>query len=164
MRVLLSTGRALYFWIGLAFRCATEISKEESQNEIYSQEFQLFSFLMLVLHRIYLHNRPGFMIMDKSENAVNKGNIVVTRSIHVGFVVDKVAPGQGFFQVLPFSPVNIIPRWLSTIMHIIWEAKNSPDSGRSSETQSKPVVLGGLVVIVLAIGSKVRGFKPGQGQ
>jgi hypothetical protein len=119
---------------------------------------------MLVLHRIYLHNLPGFMSMDKSENAVNKGNIVVTRSIHVGFMVDKLAPGQGFFQVLPFSPVNIIPRWLSTIMHIIWEVKNSPDSGRSSETQSQPVVIGDLVVIVLAIGSKVRGFKPSQGQ
>jgi hypothetical protein len=30
-------------------------------------------------------------------------------SIHVGFVVDKVAPGQVFLRVLRFSPVNIIP-------------------------------------------------------
>jgi hypothetical protein len=30
-------------------------------------------------------------------------------SIHVGFVVDKVALGQVFLQVLRFSPVTIIP-------------------------------------------------------
>jgi hypothetical protein len=28
-------------------------------------------------------------------------------SIHVGFVVDKVALGQVFLRVLPFPPVNI---------------------------------------------------------
>jgi hypothetical protein len=31
------------------------------------------------------------------------------RSIHVGFVVDKVALGQVFLRVLRFSPANIIP-------------------------------------------------------
>jgi hypothetical protein len=31
------------------------------------------------------------------------------RSVHVGFVVDKVALGQGFLRVLRFSPVNFIP-------------------------------------------------------
>jgi hypothetical protein len=30
-------------------------------------------------------------------------------SVHVGFVVDKVALGQGFPRVLRFSPVNFIP-------------------------------------------------------
>jgi hypothetical protein len=30
-------------------------------------------------------------------------------SIHVGFVVDKLALGQVFLQVLQFSPANIIP-------------------------------------------------------
>jgi hypothetical protein len=30
-------------------------------------------------------------------------------SVHVGFVVDKVAPGQGFLRVLRFSPVSFIP-------------------------------------------------------
>jgi hypothetical protein len=29
----------------------------------------------------------------------------------LGFVVDKVAPGQVFLRVLRFSPVNIIPPW-----------------------------------------------------
>jgi hypothetical protein len=31
------------------------------------------------------------------------------RSVHVGFVVDKVTLGQVFLQVLRFSPVNFIP-------------------------------------------------------
>jgi hypothetical protein len=30
-------------------------------------------------------------------------------SVHVGFVVDKVALGQVFLRVLRFSPVNFIP-------------------------------------------------------
>jgi hypothetical protein len=30
-------------------------------------------------------------------------------SVHVAFVVDKVALGQVFVRVLPFFPVNIIP-------------------------------------------------------
>jgi hypothetical protein len=34
-------------------------------------------------------------------------------SIHVGFVVDKMALGQVFLRVLRFSPVNIIPPSLS---------------------------------------------------
>jgi hypothetical protein len=33
-------------------------------------------------------------------------------SVRVGFVVDKVALGQVFLQVLQFSPINIIPQWL----------------------------------------------------
>jgi branched-subunit amino acid transport protein len=39
------------------------------------------------------------------------------RSVHVGFVVDKVTLGQVFLQVLQFSPVNIIPPWLSIIIY-----------------------------------------------
>jgi hypothetical protein len=30
-------------------------------------------------------------------------------SVHVGSVMDKVAPGQVFLRVLRFSPVNFIP-------------------------------------------------------
>jgi hypothetical protein len=37
-------------------------------------------------------------------------------SIHVGFVVDKVALGQVFLQVLRFSPVNIIPPSFSKLI------------------------------------------------
>jgi hypothetical protein len=37
-------------------------------------------------------------------------------SIHVGFVVDKVALGQVFLRVLRFSPVNIIPPSLSKLI------------------------------------------------
>jgi hypothetical protein len=35
-------------------------------------------------------------------------------SVRVGFVVDKVALGQVFLRVLQFSPLNIIPPWLSS--------------------------------------------------
>jgi branched-subunit amino acid transport protein len=31
------------------------------------------------------------------------------RSVHVGFVVNKMALGQIFLQVLQFSPISIIP-------------------------------------------------------
>jgi hypothetical protein len=33
-----------------------------------------------------------------------------TRSVHVGFVVNKVAQGQVFLRVLGFSPVGIMPQ------------------------------------------------------
>jgi hypothetical protein len=54
-------------------------------------------------------------------------------SVHVGFVVDKVATGQVFLRVLRFSHVNIIPQWLSILMYHL-EVKNRPVGGRSSET------------------------------
>jgi hypothetical protein len=34
-------------------------------------------------------------------------------SVHVGFVVDEVAPGQVFLRALLCSPVYIIPLWFS---------------------------------------------------
>jgi hypothetical protein len=40
--------------------------------------------------------------------------VFAPRSIHVGFVVNKVALGHVFVRVLRFYPVNIIPLWLST--------------------------------------------------
>jgi branched-subunit amino acid transport protein len=39
------------------------------------------------------------------------------RSVHAVFVVDKMALGQVFLQVLQFSPVNIIPLWLSILIY-----------------------------------------------
>jgi hypothetical protein len=38
-------------------------------------------------------------------------------SVHKRFVADTVALGQFFFQVLRFSPVNIIPPTLSILMY-----------------------------------------------
>jgi hypothetical protein len=38
-------------------------------------------------------------------------------SVHVGFVVDKVALGQASLQVLWFYPVGIIPPWLSVLVY-----------------------------------------------
>jgi hypothetical protein len=45
----------------------------------------------------------------------------VPRSVHVGFVVDKVALGQVSFRVLPFSPVSIIPPYLSILILHTWK-------------------------------------------
>jgi hypothetical protein len=41
---------------------------------------------------------------------------VRSRSIHVWFVVDKVALGEVFLRVIRFSPVNIIPPSLSKLI------------------------------------------------
>jgi hypothetical protein len=38
-------------------------------------------------------------------------------SIHVGFVVDKVALGQALFRFLRFSPVNVITPWLFVLIY-----------------------------------------------
>jgi hypothetical protein len=38
-------------------------------------------------------------------------------SVHVGIVVDEVALGQVFLQVLQFSPVSIIPPWLLILIY-----------------------------------------------
>jgi hypothetical protein len=40
------------------------------------------------------------------------------RSVHMGFVVDKVALGLVFLPVLQFSPVSIIPPMLHTHLHL----------------------------------------------
>jgi hypothetical protein len=56
-------------------------------------------------------------------------------SVHVEFVVDKVALGQVFLRVLRFSPVNIILLWLSILIYNLG-VNNRPIGGRSSETIS----------------------------
>jgi hypothetical protein len=38
-------------------------------------------------------------------------------TVHVTFVVDKVALGQGFLRVRPFSSVSIIPPWHPILMY-----------------------------------------------
>jgi hypothetical protein len=38
-------------------------------------------------------------------------------SVHVGSVMDKVTLGQVFLRVFRFSPVNIIPSWLTIVMY-----------------------------------------------
>jgi hypothetical protein len=45
----------------------------------------------------------------------------VPRSVHVGFVVDKVALGQVSFRVLRFSPVSFIPPYLSILILHTWK-------------------------------------------
>jgi hypothetical protein len=57
------------------------------------------------------------------------------RSVHVGFVVDRVVLGQVLLRVLRFSSVIIIPPWLSILIHQLRdEYYNRPVGGRSPET------------------------------
>jgi hypothetical protein len=37
--------------------------------------------------------------------------------VHVGFVIDQVTMGEVFLQVIWFSPVTIIPPWLSILIY-----------------------------------------------
>jgi hypothetical protein len=56
------------------------------------------------------------------------------RSVHVVFVVDKVALGQAFLRVLRFSPLSVVPPWLSVLIYLGMNIK--PFCGRSSYTIS----------------------------
>jgi hypothetical protein len=60
------------------------------------------------------------------------------RSVHAGFVVDKVAEGQTFLQVLQFS-LSISFHCNSSCSQIIREMNNRPVGGHSSETPSHPI-------------------------
>jgi hypothetical protein len=55
-------------------------------------------------------------------------------SVHVEFVVDKVAQGQVFLRVLRFSPTNITPLWLSKLVHYLGYEQHV---GRRSPLQPK---------------------------
>jgi hypothetical protein len=58
-------------------------------------------------------------------------------SVHVKFAEEKVALGQVYLQVLPFSP-SITFHWGCT-PYIISGMNGRPDGGRSSETYSHPI-------------------------
>ena len=59
-----------------------------------------------------------------------------SRSVHVRFVANKVALGQGFLEVLLFSPVNTMPTTLHTDphLHVVFTSRTN---GRSLETSQK---------------------------
>jgi hypothetical protein len=57
----------------------------------------------------------------------------ISVSVHVGFVVDEVALGQVFLQVLQFSPVSILPPLL-ILTRIMWWINYRLTACRSSET------------------------------
>jgi hypothetical protein len=40
-----------------------------------------------------------------------------SRSVHVGFVADKIVLGQVLLLTFRFSPVGIIPLWISTLIY-----------------------------------------------
>jgi hypothetical protein len=62
----------------------------------------------------------------------------VPSTVHVGFVVDEAALGQVLLRVLRFSPANIIPPWVSTLIHYLGDNYRYA-GGRSSETSSHPI-------------------------
>jgi hypothetical protein len=61
----------------------------------------------------------------------------VPGSVCMGFVADKVALGQVLLRILRFSPVSIVPPWLSMLIPGRWTI--NPFSGRSSEAPSHPI-------------------------
>jgi hypothetical protein len=44
----------------------------------------------------------------------------------VGFVVEKVALGQDFLGIVRFSPVSIIPPWLSMLIYHLGDEEQGP--------------------------------------
>jgi hypothetical protein len=60
-----------------------------------------------------------------------------TGSLHVVFVVDKVALGQVFLRVLRFSLVPFHRGY--PYSHMTWGMNNRPDGGRSSQTSYQPI-------------------------
>jgi hypothetical protein len=58
---------------------------------------------------------------------------IAPRSIHVGFMVDKVTLGQVFLRVLRFFPINTIPPSFSILIYRLG-MNNMSVSGSSSET------------------------------
>jgi hypothetical protein len=55
-------------------------------------------------------------------------------SVRLGFLMDKVALGQVLLEVLRFSPVSMIPPWLSILISHLEGMNNKPFGGHSSET------------------------------
>jgi hypothetical protein len=67
----------------------------KSEHEIILQTFKTFLKIFAGCH-----GRTAWHSLDISLDP---------KAVHVGFEVDKVAPGQVFLQVLQFSPAGIIP-------------------------------------------------------
>jgi hypothetical protein len=68
---------------------------------------------------------------------LSRSPVLIPVSVRVGFVVDKVALRQFFLRVLRFTPLSIIPSWLS--IPISWGMNMRKFSGRSSETFYQPI-------------------------
>jgi hypothetical protein len=75
----------------------------------------------------------------------------------MSIVVDKVVLGQILLGVRRFSSANIIPPGTHTHVSSAVQTQSHPMD------KTTEVVIGGVMVRVLAIGPKVRGFKPGRG-
>jgi hypothetical protein len=67
-----------------------------------------------------------------------------TRSVHVGFVVGKLALGKGFLRVLRLSPVNMIPLWL----HTHHSGMNKSPLVAAVQTQSHPIHINNKVGLI----------------
>jgi hypothetical protein len=68
-------------------------------------------------------------------------------SVHVGFVIDKVALRQVFLTQEFFSfPLSVSLYHGSLCSYIIWGMNNRPIGGHSSETQSHPIYMNNNVL------------------
>jgi hypothetical protein len=78
-----------------------------------------------------------------SRRAVTVEATVRSRSVHVRFVVEKVALGEDFLRILRFSPVRVIALMLtrSTYLHLD-AACTTRKKGRSLGTFKKPCCFG----------------------
>jgi hypothetical protein len=77
-------------------------------NVRFNFTYQLMELLPL---RGGKHPNGGAMAKAVSRRHFTSEVLVYNRSVHVGCVVDK-----GFLRVLLFSPVSIIPPWISTLI------------------------------------------------
>jgi hypothetical protein len=119
--------------------CSTRGSKSTSFGDTEPiievvQRLIVTSFFNSVLTYKLLNSRKFHLTSNPKSRAVRwlrclvaglspRSSGFVPGSIHVGFVVDKVAQGQFFLQVLWFSPVNIIPPSFSIVIYHLGNEK-----------------------------------------
>jgi hypothetical protein len=63
-------------------------------------------------------------------HAVSRRPLIAPGSVHVGFVLDKMATGQVYLRVLPYS-LSISYHRGSSYTHIAWGIHNRTFDGRS---------------------------------
>jgi hypothetical protein len=79
------------------------------------------------------------MLSRAVDQAVSHRPIIVValvraRPVHMGFVINNAALGQGFLRVLRLFLVSIIPPWLSLLICHLGDEQQVCRFGRSSET------------------------------
>jgi hypothetical protein len=93
--------------------------KAEDGDDMFLRNGGIYLQVYMALQpRIQTSTTGRVMVQEvTSQQASHRGGPVSRLSLHVGFVVDKVALAKVFLRVLRFSPVSIIPPWLSMSIH-----------------------------------------------